>query len=143
MKEEPINPGFANKIFELSHPSTIFNRSEFVDGNYDDKGLEFEYAVDVYPEYARLTLTIKYVQIGKESDYKLEKITFPISFKIIRATEILPYDLLVIFQYCIDMLNKEISQEPPLVGIPTEIPAPLWENYRESLENIAKDLNGN
>ncbi len=143
MKEESINPSYANKIFFLSGKRTNFDRSEFVNATVEDKGLIFEYEVQISNAFIKLGITIRYIRIAKETNYELNVITFFKSFRIVKVSDFYPRDLLVVLEYCIDILNKDIKAEKTEIkGLPAEFSQPLWEDNILLLEQIAQDLNG-
>lgn len=142
MKEECINPGYINNIFRLSGKRTNFNTSEFVNGTIQDKGLKFDYDTYISGDFMKFGITIKYIRLAKETNSELDVITFFKSFKIVKVAEIYPRDLLVVLEYCIDILNKDVNNEKNLPkGLPTEFNPPLYEDHVLLLEQLAQDLN--
>lgn len=142
MKEEPINPGYVNQIFFLSGKQTCFNRSEFINSTVEDKGLRFDYQAQILDDFIKLGITIKYIRVAKETNSELDVITLFKSFRITKVAEIYPKDLLVVLEYSIDILNKDMMAEKNLPkGLPIAFPRPLYEAHTALLEQIAQDLN--
>lgn len=144
MNEKLINPGYANPIIELEIRNTQFNSSEFANADVQDKGIDFSYQTDIYKEYSRLRLNLKYIRTTIDGNNELLLIDFFRGFKVGRVNQIEPKELLIVFEYCVDELNKELEfKSSQSKNFPTNLPSPSWEDCREILENIAQDLNGN
>lgn len=144
MKDEPINPGYINQIFEISSKETCFNRSEFINATVKDKGLIFTYEVDILDEFIRLRIIIKYVQSAMETGVDLDVINFSRDFRVAKVHTIYAKDLLSVLQHCINIINQALLiNTEQLKYLPKEFPIPVWESHQQLLENIANDLNMN
>ncbi len=142
MNEEVINPGYSNKIYELSHKNTRFNKSQFINTEVEDKGICFSGHVDCYKEYVRLTITVKYIQIAKETSQILEVIDALYSFKLFKISEINPEDLLIVLQNCIKrMILAKKLETYSFPNLPAIIPEPLLEDNVTLLKELSEKIN--
>lgn len=142
MKETPINPGSSNLIYPLSELREVFNRTEIMNGTIEDKGMDFDYRIEAFPEFTRLAIDIQYTHFAKDSDYILKVLQAPYSFLIKMVTIMFPKDLLVVLEYCIKGINHAAAlQVPRLKNLPPVFPPPIWEDHKLLLTEIAQGLN--
>lgn len=142
MNEEVINPGYSNKISELSHKHPRFKKSQFINTEVEDKGICFSWDVDCYEEYVRVIITVKYIQIAKETSQILEVIDARYSFKLLKISEINPGGLLILLQNCIKRINLAKKLETySFPNLPAIIPEPLFEDNIALLKELSEKIN--
>lgn len=142
MKEEQINPGFSNPIFELSEKEPHINTTEFLNAENISGEIKFCYDIHFLNDYIKLNVDVAYLLIASDRPHTITPIKNRYSYKVINRNEITGEELFIVLENCIKRLNLALQQEqPPLSNIPKVLANPLLEDNMVDLEKLAEKMN--
>jgi len=141
-QDELINPGYSNRIAKLSEKQARFSKVYFANGEVEDKGVVITYEVDCYPEYVKLSMTLKHIKVGKGDNSELIVFNAFYSFKVYRVSEMNANDFHVILENCIERISAsgKLHSPPVLNPVPATLDE-LWDANRALFAEIANKVN--
>lgn len=139
-----INPGCQSKIFEISPEpgKTEFNNSEFINASLESARMIYSHYVDFAEDFTRLRIIANYMATAKETGVTLYVATLSKDFRVERTGRILPEELLIALEHCVELMNTDMEDKKPTSPyLPDKFKLPAFADQTSLLVQIARELN--